>query len=619
MEQIPIPSTEKAKQPSLYPERPSVGIEAKIQKLADFESGKAEKIPLNAEEREEIQGMEDVLGSTLEKIFEMSPKEAILYGEYFQTDEGKQHFEKLTGVSLTECTSPEEIEKVLWEASSKIAKLGAKERGELVGKSRDYSETVLFEKLKAGRDTEGNIDIKDISAPHKVILPLEPQECLGRLKALKKFKDYIKRYREAVDGPAVVKSDEYKEVLKGILGLYQSRTNEMLAGAKTDVLPFIRKRELLGEEGLLPEERDLLSMISSSRPEATLGRYDKYLFGVEDEYDAKGDRPQVGKELEVYAERLEDEQMAVQALKSERVREQGIDPEKLFQPELSSDEVVRYAEETLAAYGLLSEEPAEKYSKDRKGPAADNKWQFVVRDDFKTMAVDSKQKVVKCGKGMQSMGTLVAVTLAHEIEGHVLQHENKSRIPLRLFKKIGSGRSSIFAECGAMSNEDAVSQKAFGYAAPPHPHYIRAMLRKLEGGNYQECLEAFYESSLRGLRLQKSLGKITEEEFVAQSDKKLKLAINRAKRLFGGSMDTDSSLSYLSHSKDTVYLEQMKLFEELKKQGLEKYVFVGGANLDALVFLMESGFLNPEDIEEPKYHALEVWDREKEKYALARE
>jgi hypothetical protein len=108
-----------------------------------------------------------------------------------------------------------------------------------------------------------------------------------------------------------------------------------------------------------------------------------------------------------------------------------------------------------------------EYTSDRTGPAPDNKWQFVARDEFKTMAVDGKRKVIKCGRGSQSVASLISVTLAHEIEGHVLQHENKSKIPLRLFKRLGSGRSVVFAECGAMSNQDTVSRDAF-VRSPPH-------------------------------------------------------------------------------------------------------------------------------------------------------
>lgn len=213
------------------------------------------------------------------------------------------------------------------------------------------------------------------------------------------------------------------------------------------------------------------------------------------------------------------------------------------------------------------------------------------------MAVDSKRKVIKCGIKKQSPAGLISVTLAHEIEGHVLQYENKTKIPLRLFKKLGGERSSIFAECGAMNNQGLVSQEAFGFAFPPHPHYIRAMVEKLRGGNYLDCIKAFHESTLRGPRLQKTLGQISEEVFKKEVKKSLKLAINRTKRLFREGSDFSSNQPFLTNSKDTVYLEQVKLFQELKQRGLEKYVFVGGANLNTLLFLMKSGFLDPKDIQ----------------------
>ncbi|MBP9728436.1 MAG: hypothetical protein KBD27_03595 [Candidatus Moranbacteria bacterium] len=615
MEQISTPESERKneKQP-LYPERPSEGIEAKIQKLADFEAGRAEKIPLTPEERLEIQKLEEVLGTTLEKIFGITPKEAILYQEYFLTPEGKKDFETVAGVSLEDAGTLEEVERALYQATEKIAQMNPKERGGLIGRSRDYGEAFLFEELTQGKDAEGRISTENIIDPKRVILQLTPSENLKKLQALQSIREYLKKY-EKLEVSSPGRDENFKKVLQGTLRLYQSRVNEMLVGVKSDALTLVRKREVVSEEGLSEEEKILLSrVVGTGDAEGALMRYDKFLFGASSQYDADGERRQVGQELAAFADRFEDEYNASVALRQEQIREKGFDPEKLFTKDRGIEEVIKFAEETLEAYGLLSAEPASQYEKDRPGPASDNKWQFVVRDEFKTMAVDGKQKIIKCGTDAQSMANLISVTLAHEIEGHVLQHDNRSKIPLRLFKRIGSGRSSIFAECGAMSNQDVISREAFGYASPPHPHYIRAMQRKLEGGNYRDCLQAFYESSMKGPRLEKSLGRISSEVFEAQSEKNLKLAINRTKRLFGGSTDFSSESGVLSKSKDTVYLEQVKLFEELKKHGLEKYVFVGGANLDALIFLMESGFLEPQDIAEPKQHSLEIWERMKSGY-----
>lgn len=74
------------------------------------------------------------------------------------------------------------------------------------------------------------------------------------------------------------------------------------------------------------------------------------------------------------------------------------------------------------------------------------------------------------------------MTFAHEIEGYVLQNENKARVGLKLFEKLGSGHSTLLAENGAMYKKDTVSQKVFDFRSFPYPHYIKAMLKKQEGG-----------------------------------------------------------------------------------------------------------------------------------------
>lgn len=604
----------------LYPERPSDAIEDKIAMLADFEAGRTEKIPITSEERTEIQILEDTLGATLEKIFEMNTREAVFYAEYFLSEEGKKDFESIVGrpIGTTE-GSAQDIERALCEAAPFIEKLDAKKRGSLVGHSRDYSEKLLLEQLLQTRGADGHITAENINAPIRVQMLLSSKESLAKITALKKFKGQIKHYAETSDILMAEKSDEFKWVLSGVLELYQSRVNEMLVESKVESFSLKRKADILGEDSLTEDERTLLSQaVGTQNIEANVSRYDKFLFGAASEYDVAGQRNQIGEGLKKFADQFEEEYVTSVILRNEQIKGKGLDSEKIADATIPVEEVEKLAEETLRAYGLLSEQPASEYTSDRSGPAPDNKWQFVARDEFKTMAVDGKRKVIKCGRGNQAVASLVSVTLAHEIEGHVLQNENKSKIPLRLFKRMGSGRSTIFSECGAMSNQDVVSRDAFGYASPPHPYYVRAMQKKLEGGDYLDCLEAFYESSLKAIRLQKELEKTSEEEFGKQCEKSLRLAINRTKRLFQGSPDLSSVNHSLARSKDTVYLEQVKLFQELKKRGLEKYVFVGGANLDALMFLMKSGFLNPEDIQKPQYHSLKIWDRVKNNYTSLR-
>jgi hypothetical protein len=60
----------------------------------------------------------------------------------------------------------------------------------------------------------------------------------------------------------------------------------------------------------------------------------------------------------------------------------------------------------------------------------------------------------------------------------------------------------------------------------------------------------------------------------------------------------------------------MILLDKLKQKGLEKYAFLGGANLETIVFLVKSGLIKKEDIMEPKQYALSIWERFKDRYAL---
>lgn len=65
---------------------------------------------------------------------------------------------------------------------------------------------------------------------------------------------------------------------------------------------------------------------------------------------------------------------------------------------------------------------------------------------------------------------------------------------------------------------------------------------------------------------------------------------------------------YIANSKGTVYLEQVRLAQELQKYGLEKYLYIGGASLDAIIFLLESAFLHLEEIRKPEFYILRLWE-----------
>ncbi|MCW1888456.1 MAG: hypothetical protein KIH67_002780 [Candidatus Moranbacteria bacterium] len=605
---------ESTKRP-LYPERPSEGIEDEIQRLAQFESGEAKKLELTEEERGEIIALEKKAGKILEAIYRITPQSDSFYPEYFLTPEGRTDFESIVGEALPKNSTPEDIKKILF-TSELLKKADTKKRANLAGRSRDYDEEKRFVALSQTLDENGRIDITQASAPERINIIFTPEKKRKKLSLLRAFKSNLKHYTDNHPGVLAEKSPDFQKAFSGIVNLYISRTNDLIIDQNGSLFTLAEKRVLLGEEALTSDEQKLLEKtFGLENPEGTLARYDKFTFGASEEYDSlSGERDQISQELTQFADEFEAIYTKSILEKDALIRAKGLDPEKISTPNISPEQVIELAEEVLGSYGFLSDQPTSEYSKDRSEPAPDNKWQFVAREEFKTHAINIKRKIIKSSLKPQSIDKLISVTLAHEIEGHVVQAENQARVPLQLFQTLGGGRSVVFSECGAMNNQDFVSGEAFGFASPPHPHYIRAMERKLAGGDYLDCVEAFYNSALKETKLKRDLDKLTPEAFIKECETNLKLAINRTKRLFASGSSFTSEAGLLTHSKDTVYLEQVKLYQELKKHGLEKYVYVRGANLKTLLFLMEAGFLNPDDIQKPAFHSLKIWERIKDKY-----
>lgn len=618
----PTPESSQEVTQPLYPERPSEGIDDEIQKLALFEAGKGKQLELTPGERAEIITLEQKAGTTLEAIHRIVPVADTYYPEYFLTPEGRADFIAITGEVLTDDMGVDDVKKILF-TSEALRNTPVKERANMAGRSRDYDEEQRFVTLKGTRDAEGKIDITKAAMPDRLNVIFTPELKRKKLTLLRTFKSNLKHYDSITHpGASEDKSPDFQKAFDGIVRLYLSRVNDLIIEELTDrsnsVFTLDEKRDLLGEEALtLDEQKILEKTFGINTPDTTLARYDKFTFGASQEYDKhSGERDQVSNELAQFANEHEADYIASLLNRSEQIRTKGLDPEKIAASSIPIEEVIRLGEDTLAHYGLLSVHPASEYSKDRSGPAPDGKWQFVARDEFKSLAVEPTTKIIKCSRKPQAVDRLISITLAHEIEGHVLQVENRAKIPLQLFKVLGGGRAAVFSECGAMNNQDFVSQEAFGFSSLPHPHYVRGMERKLAGGNYLDCVEAFYNSALKSTQLKKELGKLTPETFEKECDSHLKLAIERAKRLFATGSDFASHDGLLTKSRDTVYLEQVKLYRALKKHGLEKYVFVSGANLNTLLFLFEAGFINPKDIKEPEFYSLQIWDDMKSEYTL---
>lgn len=601
----------------LYPERASANIASQVEFLHDIETGKVEKRELAEDEKAEVLEFEKGLGEKLEDIFLIKVSgvdEDVFSLEYFLTEVGRQDFLEVTGEEFC-ADSLEEAKVFLYQKRDVLAKIDAKKRTELGGNSKAFENKRVAKELIDNLSDAGEFSFDEIEMPQRVSLLYNPKDALEKIEKLRDFKREIKESLVKFGSKSKQELSDKEYAEKGILQMYQRKVNEMIVSERSSAVRVREMEEVLEKDQLNDQENAVLNQyVGLKGDDRSLAKMDKFIYGASLGYNEEGERIQINKEMLEFA-KAEIEKSLQNGLNERTfVEEKGLDFDKIFDKNISKEEFVAYAEETLRSYDLLSSENPEGYSEKRKGTAEDGKWQIIARSEYSSMKVSKKQKVIKTGIENKDIVETLSVLVSHEIEGHVLQHKNKERIPLKIFDKVGADRATIFSEGGAMMNEGEIKKELFGIDNSAEPHYLAAMVRKLEGGNYLECVKAFYESTIQIPKMQKNLGKIDEELFDKLSKEKMELAVNRTERLFRGGADYDSRDTLLARSRDAVYLEQAMLMRKLQEFGMEKYAFLGGSNLKNLTFLAETGFVDLEGIQEPKGYAKEIWERIKNRY-----
>ena len=597
-----------------YPERSSDRAKEKIEGIKKLASGEIPPWQITEAERIELLALELELGLILEGLVAITPRSVEFDVGYLLTPEGRKDFSIIVGIELPEAISnTTDLKVFIYQHTDDLVKAEQKNLTPLGGRSKKFQEAEIVTKLSQTMNEKGMIDVEEMPSTEVIDIRLTPELDVKKTRELRAFKADLKVRRTEITLSGA--SPDYDFVIDGMYGLYQRKVNELIAGLANVFISIELKADLLGEDSLSREEREALSlnMSASSIPE-TLAIYDKFLYGSSSESDANGWRKQISGDLVAFAH-VEEERFIDEGLeKSKSIAELGLDEEKLFEKTISPTEVEQYCVETLKHYGLLSEYARADYLPNRPGPAPDNKWQVIVSDAYRTMSVVGRQKVIKIPNQPQSVDELISVSIAHEIEGHVLQHTNRSKIPLKLFENVGSDRSTIFAEAGAMRNQDHVTEEAFGYATINHPHYIKAMLKKLSGGTYAECVEAFYMSAIKVHQIKLQDGQLDEEAFKRKCQAELSKAVNRARRLFRGGASTTDSYPHLPESKALIYLEQVKLAHELKAEGFDAILNLTGINFEALEYLLKAQLINLEHIKSPDFYSLKIWERLKSTY-----
>jgi len=604
---------------SLYPQRAFEYVDRVVDNIQKIESGEMQKIELTDTERENLSSFEKSLCSEFEKMYKISVNSTTLYLDYFAAKEGKKSFQEKTGLEI-KSDDPYSIKQFILSNSDRLVALSSTERTKLAGETLSFKDKLILDGIMETADTEGNISIENIPVPERIEILINPDKANEKIKGLRSLKKELKEKYKDIDDLAT-DSLTLKAAKKEILDIYRRRLNIWIMDLFPYALLVEKKRQIAGEQTLSAEEKEFFNFFEGlSDPEKNRSRLDKLIYGASKEYDEDGWKVQTPESLLPHVERIASLGEEAEMHKKEMMRSKGLDPEKILSERIDVETRADLGEEILASYNLLSNEPRKNYDPERKGKAEDSKWQIVNLPNRSTFGVIESKGVI-LGPEKRPYGVADTFeTLGHEIEGHVLQNENKKLVDLEYFQKFGKdSRAVILSEGGAMFVQDVISREAFGYPTVPHPHYIRAMQKKLEGRNYLDCIKFFYDSRMNAVRKKKEEGRLDSQAFKKEIADALETAINRSERLFGTGASLSSREKYLTHSKDTAYLEQYILSEKLKEAGLEKLLFFGAGNLQDVLTLLKLNLLDLNKVRTPKYQTLKLWEREKDKYMLKSE
>ncbi len=599
-----------------YPERASSGFDETLEKLRALEEGKSEKLNLSEHQKEELLDFENELGEEMDRIFDIKVNTRTFFTDYLLTDEGRKRFEEITNVSLSDATM-ENIARIILQNRIEISKADVSKLSALEGDSEKYTEKTLLETLSERVDENGQLNIDGLSAPERVSLITNPQNALDKISSLRKYKSYLKKLDGKIDDADSKGAPDFTKAKKKIIEGFRLRVNEMIANQYSPGIKIKRVIQTLGFESVTEDERKLFENFDGfTKPDKNLERLDKFIYGESRELDTGGKKRRISEEILDFADKVESDFAENEIRKNDLLRKRGFDPEKVFAKNIPPEVFTKIAESVVAHYGELSSCPPSDYSTDRPGPASDGKWQVAAHPRFNVMSVNFKQHVIKSSIAPKSIFDIITTLCGHEIEGHFIQNLNKKLASTRLLRKAGSDRKEIYSEAAAMMVEDQVASQAFGLRSFPHAHYVRAMQRKLGGGDYLDSVKAFFESGSKISKRKRREELIDNKQYKEEIRDMLKLAVNRSKRLFRGTDSLSQSSSYLRNSKDTVYLEQLILADKLKAKNMEKYLFFSGGNISTLISYAEMGIINLQDIRQPDYFSVKVWDVVKRKYLL---
>ena len=535
---------------------------------------------INAEQyRRDLDNTETPL-EPLETIWQKKINSSDFGVNYFLEDTGRAALMSATGVTL-EATSTEDCLREL--SNLDTSDVDSKLLNKLEADSIGYEETKLTQTF-----IDNGHKGKDLPSPEIISVYKNPAMIIEKARGLREFKKYINL--AISDLRLSLNEENLNEVNAKILiaELYRKSINKFITEAYVDAYKFLYQYRQSGSDN----HSDIVSELEATLPAFYgqddnsripnfLQRMDRYRYGVS--VDAEDRFTWMSPEAEALttkaANKPEIDDVADRSIYS------YIDPSILESTMIEGATFGEWLKEYLKGRDLLSE--YDEWDSEREGPAPDNKWQVIVNNKFKTLAVNDRQRVVKVGD--KSISILAAVEDSNHEITHVFQNNNKRVLGnLAILQRIGFDQASEQTESGGMwqgrvAKETLTGKKDTDVAVG----YFRMLEIKARGGSYGECAEAYYEY-LRDSEPDKST-----EQSAAE-------AVNRARRIFrSGGFEYAQDLTLLTNTQPLSYLEQHLIYESLDDDQ-RRLLFVAGIKLTTFGQLAKYGLVNIEKIYIPK-------------------
>lgn len=537
---------------------------------------------------QEMQTKNNLSIPQFESIWQKKINSTILGVSYFMTDNGRKAFQKATGVEL-QATSTEECLRQL--SSVQISGLSSNVLGKLEDDSVGFEEKRLTQAF-----IEGGFDGKAVPEPQFLTIYKNPEDILEMARGYRQLKIYFNKTLSDLKSELNTDDPQTKNAKIILTTLYIRRLNNFIAETYVEAHMFAYQARLSGRSDFI----SLLENLEKTLPAFTqlpdkqtarfLERMDHYRYGVSVGEDGKF--TWLSREAQSQANLADHD---VEDTDVDRGIYADIEQSKLNSTKINGPTFGELLRQVLKEYDLLSKYT--EWDRERETPAPDGKWQVIIDGQFKSLAVNDKQRIMKVPDKLVSLMRAITVG-SHEIT-HVLQHNNKRLIgKLAILQQIGLDNVSEQTESGGIWQEREARQILKGKTdnSVSGTGYLKTLVAKIDGASFGDGVKQYYEDLLS-----KDPSKSPQEAATQ--------AVNRTRRGYRyGGFEYARELKTLTNSQPLSYLEQELVYKNLAPKQ-RKLLFIAGISIENILRLSAMSLLNLDQMFIPEKKPWELMNK----------